>query len=896
MATEVFGQSGLGREDLMKIWNLADINNRGKLNVPEFHVAMGLIYRALNGNPIPDELPAEMIPPSMRDIDSTVDFVKDLIKNDSSSRASPSIDLPGTYSNQRNKKPNDVSVYKHDDSRASGYKSSARHLDRKQVRYEGEDKGDELDSIRRDLENSSKVLDKSAADFAQRTEEDERLEQELDDLKYRVRRVKDDIEYVSRGKRTDDKDEERRKLERELLYLMHDRLPEVEKKIEAREEEKRRETRDGIRARDKRNESYGRYREHDHNRDRDYDRSDSYSRRDRYDDDHYRRRDRDDSRERYSSRRPISPPLRERTPPPPPEAPRKDPVAAPPPAPPAPTSTKSSAAATKNMSAEERSAFIRQQAQERLAARMRALGMAPPEDSGSDNKVDSSVEERLAREKKEAEEKARQAEKQQEEREAARKARLEQAGGGSESRPPAPPAPIKSAMKKAAPPPPKPRSTPSAASIPRKAATSVPEPASEPKEDPEEAALRAREEAHKKSMEERKARLLKMEQEEEEARKMEEQMKERRRRMQEASSPVPTPPAVTSPPPAPSNVTSPPASTTPAASGGSHNPFHRLHGGTPSVTSPSQGAPTAATPSSSGGGGFNPFFRPPPGGGSGVSTPKVTEPTPVAAEDDAAPPPPPPPPPAPEPSTNAPFSIPAPPRTAARPPVDEDEWDVIDEKDNDSDSSDDDDYAGTRKEREMIARSLFGGAGPREPSKPSAPAPEKAAALSKLGGGNPAERGNLLSAIKMGTGLKKTVTNDRSASQLSGKVVGDAAPPAHISDVPREYTPPPMRAEIASPQPMMSSVEQPEVIQANGDKASHRQSVDWMTGLAADGGRQPVSGGPSPMPAVTEDDETAIEPVMTNTVTHSDVDDGLSEFDMTKSESLNGFSKLNLDG
>lgn len=27
------------------IRNLADINNRGKLNLPEFHVAMGLIYR-----------------------------------------------------------------------------------------------------------------------------------------------------------------------------------------------------------------------------------------------------------------------------------------------------------------------------------------------------------------------------------------------------------------------------------------------------------------------------------------------------------------------------------------------------------------------------------------------------------------------------------------------------------------------------------------------------------------------------------------------------------------------------------------------------------------------------------------------------------------------------------
>jgi hypothetical protein len=90
MAREVFGQSGLGQNDLIKVWyvtlirwrelkernfsggrwisnkercprfdakgrgstgqwltsrNLADVHNRGKLNLPEFHVAMGLIYR-----------------------------------------------------------------------------------------------------------------------------------------------------------------------------------------------------------------------------------------------------------------------------------------------------------------------------------------------------------------------------------------------------------------------------------------------------------------------------------------------------------------------------------------------------------------------------------------------------------------------------------------------------------------------------------------------------------------------------------------------------------------------------------------------------------------------------------------------------------------------------------
>lgn len=45
VAREVFGQSGIGSDKLMQIWHLSDTENRGKLNLAEFHVAMGLIYR-----------------------------------------------------------------------------------------------------------------------------------------------------------------------------------------------------------------------------------------------------------------------------------------------------------------------------------------------------------------------------------------------------------------------------------------------------------------------------------------------------------------------------------------------------------------------------------------------------------------------------------------------------------------------------------------------------------------------------------------------------------------------------------------------------------------------------------------------------------------------------------
>lgn len=42
-AIEVFGQSGLPKDDLMAIWTLSDTGNKGKLNKDEFAVAMHLV-------------------------------------------------------------------------------------------------------------------------------------------------------------------------------------------------------------------------------------------------------------------------------------------------------------------------------------------------------------------------------------------------------------------------------------------------------------------------------------------------------------------------------------------------------------------------------------------------------------------------------------------------------------------------------------------------------------------------------------------------------------------------------------------------------------------------------------------------------------------------------------
>lgn len=63
-AREVLLQSNLSEQDLMRIWHLADRDNRGSLDADEFAIAMHLIYRKLNGVEVPSTLPAELAAPS----------------------------------------------------------------------------------------------------------------------------------------------------------------------------------------------------------------------------------------------------------------------------------------------------------------------------------------------------------------------------------------------------------------------------------------------------------------------------------------------------------------------------------------------------------------------------------------------------------------------------------------------------------------------------------------------------------------------------------------------------------------------------------------------------------------------------------------------------------------
>lgn len=85
---------------------------------------------------------------------------------------------------------------------------------------------------------------------------------------------------------------------------------------------------------------------------------------------------------------------------------------------------------------------------------------------------------------------------------------------------------------------------------------------------------------------------------------------------------------------------------------------------------------------------------------------------------------------------------------------------------------------------------------PPAPSAPTFNASSSPQVISAAGGGG---RSALLGQIQSGAKLRKTKTNDRSASSISGHVIGDTSTPS-VSSVPVQ--PEPAATEIAAPVPV----------------------------------------------------------------------------------------------
>ena len=253
VAIEIMGQSGLGRKDLEAIWTLSDPNNRGRLDMDEFAVAMHLIYRKLNGYPVPNRLPPELVPPSTRNFNNSIDTVKSLLSQDAQSRKNSGAFLQpqktgvsylknrsfrsGSSSPSSGRK--DATVFRNNDDEF-GYKSSARRRLGGGGRTPSPSQSDagtsdasyddmSPDQIRKKIRERRILID--ATDFKDENDVDEddvldrRDRREAEDLFRQVRRLQDDIDTHPNSEfLSSDSGAERRSMRRELQRYQ-DRLP-----------------------------------------------------------------------------------------------------------------------------------------------------------------------------------------------------------------------------------------------------------------------------------------------------------------------------------------------------------------------------------------------------------------------------------------------------------------------------------------------------------------------------------------------------------------------------------------------------------------------------------------------------------------------------------------------
>lgn len=255
-AIEIFGQSGLDKSDLERIWTLSDPNNKGRLDLDEFAVAMHLIYRKLNGYPVPARLPPELVPPSTRNLNESIGSIKSLLSRDAEERKSSggflepqktgvsylkSHTFSGANGSAARK---DATVFKNNDD-DFGYRSSARRRmgdggrspSPAQSSTPSSEAADDmsLEQLQKKIRERQILLD--AIDFKDegQADQDEALDRkdrrDAEDLFRRIRRLQEDIDgHPNAGFRGVDSGAERRTLSRQLQTLT-DRLPELASQV-----------------------------------------------------------------------------------------------------------------------------------------------------------------------------------------------------------------------------------------------------------------------------------------------------------------------------------------------------------------------------------------------------------------------------------------------------------------------------------------------------------------------------------------------------------------------------------------------------------------------------------------------------------------------------------------
>lgn len=233
----------------------------------EFSVAMHLIYRKLNGYNVPETLPAELIPPSTRDLHESVSQLKKTILEDIakkrhlanfSSSPSETLSPPTPQHRSRSVSPSRAVVKKEADTEV-GYVSSARRMgpDRNRNRdisssaslsssltitssYGYRGKATRIFDLKKEIEEKKKYIKKLEEESVQRVakpynELSALDKRDIDDLKDRVKELQIEISktgseqgynawntYIEKTGELSSLAEQEKALETEIQYMLDD--------------------------------------------------------------------------------------------------------------------------------------------------------------------------------------------------------------------------------------------------------------------------------------------------------------------------------------------------------------------------------------------------------------------------------------------------------------------------------------------------------------------------------------------------------------------------------------------------------------------------------------------------------------------------------------------------
>ena len=250
VAIQIMTQSGLSQKDLEAIWTLSDPGNKGRLDRDEFAVAMHLIYRHLNGYPIPVRLPPELIPPSSQNFSQSVSQAKSFLRTSTSkSDLSTSNNYKKSHSFSQGSDETfrtNANSFKNNDDEI-GYRSSARHQSSRSKPDEQNQNGPtstdnmSLGDLRKLLQEKQTLLDAIDAKDEDEYDTVKTLESKdlksIEELKARISKVQKEINSNPNAPLLGLNSNEKKKELQRSLNSQKDKLPQLTHAVRKVEDE-----------------------------------------------------------------------------------------------------------------------------------------------------------------------------------------------------------------------------------------------------------------------------------------------------------------------------------------------------------------------------------------------------------------------------------------------------------------------------------------------------------------------------------------------------------------------------------------------------------------------------------------------------------------------------------